>query len=339
MLAFELSKFGIDNLHTIELDEPALKSGPAAGQALVKFKAASINYRDFMIAEGLFAPQDDLPVIPLSDGAGEVIAIGNGVTRVAVGDLVTPLFFPKWISGDAQGGERKVSTGLEAPGCLRQYGSFDEQELVKAADHLNAEQAACFPCAGLTAWNALVTRSAVKAGDTVLLLGTGGVSIFALQFAKALGATVIITSSSDDKLARAKALGADHIINYTTTPEWGEAAKALTNGRGVDAVVEIGGTGTLAQSFKAIRCGGHIAIIGALAGAQMEILVYELIKTNANLHGISVGNRDDFEAMMAFVDAHKITPVIEKNYPFEAAAAALRDIDMGKHFGKLTISI
>lgn len=339
MLAFELPKFGIDKLHTIELDEQILESGPATGQVLIKFKAASINYRDFMIAEGLFAPQDDLPIIPLSDGAGEVVAIGDGVTRVAVGDLVTPMFFPQWISGNALGTERSVSTGLEAPGCLRQYGSFDEQSVVKAADHLNAEQAACFPCAGLTAWNALVTTSATKAGDTILLLGTGGVSLFALQFAKALGATVIITSSSDDKLAQAKALGADHTINYVTTPEWGDAAKALTNGVGVNTVVEIGGTGTLAQSFKAIRRGGNIAIIGALSGAQMEILVYELIMTNAHLHGISVGNRDEFEAMMAFVGTHKITPVIEKNYPFEAAATALSDIDRGKHFGKLTISI
>lgn len=339
MRALELSKFGIDNLQTTELNEPALKSGPVAGEVLIKFKAASINYRDFMIAEGLFVGDDHLPIIPLSDGAGEVVAIGDGVSRVAVGDLVAPLFFPQWISGDALKAERSVSTGLEAPGCLREYGSFSEQALVKVASNLNAEQAACFPCAGLTAWSALVTASAIKAGDTVLVIGTGGVSIFALQFAKAMGATVIITSSSDDKLARAKELGADHVINYMTTPEWGEAAKALTNDQGVDAVVEIGGTGTLVQSLKAIRRGGHIPIIGALAGAEMGILVYDLIMTNANLHGISVGNRDDFEAMMAFVEAHNIVPVIEKSYPFEAAATALRDIDTGKHFGKLVVSI
>lgn len=339
MRAFELPKFGIDNLHATSLEEPALKSGPVAGEALIRFRAASINYRDFMIAEELFVGEDHLPIIPLSDGAGEVVAVGEGVTRVAVGDLVTPLFFPQWTSGDALGAERAVSTGLEAPGCLREYGSFSEQALVKVAAHLTAEQAACFPCAGLTAWNALVTTSAIKDGDTVLVIGTGGVSIFALQFAKAMGATVIITSSSDEKLDRAKALGADHGINYKATSEWGEAAKALTNGRGVDAVVEIGGTGTLAQSFQAVRRGGHIAIIGALAGAQMDIQVYQLIMTNAHLHGISVGNRDDFEAMMAFVEAHNIVPVIEKSYPFEEAATALRDIDKGSHFGKLTVSI
>ena len=339
MRAFELHKFGIDTLHDIEIDEPAFKSEANSGEVLIKFKAASINYRDFMIAEGLFVGDDHLPIIPLSDGAGEVVAIGDGVSRVAIGDLVSPLFFPQWISGDALGEERAVSTGLEHSGCLREFGIFDEQALVKVADHLTAEQAACFPCAGLTAWNALVTTSSIKAGDTVLVIGTGGVAIFALQFAKAMGATVIIISSSDEKLTRAKALGADHIINYITTPEWGEAAKALTNGQGVDAVVEIGGTGTLVQSLKAIRRGGHIAIIGALAGAQMDILVYDLIMTNANLHGISVGNRDEFEAMMAFADAHKIIQVIGKNYPFKEAATALSDIDKGKHFGKLTVSI
>ncbi len=339
MRALELQKFGIDNIHAIKQDETTFKSAPKAGEVLIRFEAASINYRDFMIAEGLFVGEDHLPIIPLSDGAGSVVAIGDGVTRFAVGDLVCPTFFPQWISGDALGEERAVSTGLEAPGSLREYGSFSEQALVKVASNLNAEQAACFPCAGLTAWNALVTTSAIKAGDTVLVIGTGGVSIFALQFAKAMGATVIITSSSDDKLARAKELGADHLINYSTTPEWGEAAKAITTGRGVDIVVEIGGTGTLVQSLKAIRRGGHIAIIGALAGASMDIAVYDLIMTNVHMHGISVGNRDDFEAMMKFVEAHKIVPVIEKNYTFKDAAIALRDIDKGNHFGKLTVSI
>ena len=339
MRAFELPKFGIDNLQATELDEPTQNSDPKAGEVLIKFKAASINYRDFMIAEGLFVGDDHLPIIPLSDGAGEVVAIGDGVSRVAIGDLVSPLFFPQWISSDALVEERTVSTGLEAPGCLREYGSFSEQSLVKVAPHLTAEQAACFPCAGLTAWNALVTTSAIKAGDTILVIGTGGVSIFALQFAKAMGATVIITSSSDEKLAQAKVLGADHLINYITTPEWGEAAKNLTDGRGVDAVVEIGGTGTLVQSLKAIRRGGHIAIIGALAGAQMDIAVYDLIMTNAHMHGISVGNRDEFEAMMTFVEDHKIIPVIDKSYPFKEAATALSDIDKGSHFGKLTVSI
>ena len=333
MKALELAEFGIDKLRTVTLDDPQ----PEAGQVLVKFKAASVNYRDFMIAEGMFAPVEDLPVIPLSDGAGEVVAIGEAVSELQVGDRVTPLFFPRWLSGDALGDERSVSTGLEAPGCLREYGVFDESAVVKVPGHLSAEEGACFPCAGLTAWSALATNPDQSFKGVVLVLGTGGVSIFALQFAKAMGATVIVTSSSDEKLAHARELGADHGINYQSTPEWGPAAKKLTDGRGVDLVVEIGGTSTLPQSFKAIRRGGHIAIIGALGGAQMDLSVYELIMTNAHLHGIGVGNRTGHEAMMSFVDQNRISPVIHQTYSFADAAAAMRDIAKGGHFGKLCI--
>ena len=335
MKALELAEFGLDNLREVTLDDPE----PGKSQVLVKFQAASVNYRDFMIAEGMFAPPEDLPVIPLSDGAGEVVTVGQDVSNLQVGDMVTPLFFPRWLSGDALGDERSVSTGLEAPGCLREFGVFDESAVVKVPDHLSAEQAACFPCAGLTAWSALVTTSGASSGDVVLVLGTGGVSIFALQFAKALGATVIVTSSSDEKLAHAQELGANHVINYRTTPEWGPAVKALTDGRGVDVVVEVGGTGTLSQSFKAIRRGGHIPVIGALTGAQMDLAVYELIMTNAHLHGIGVGNRAGYEEMMSFVDKHRISPVIHRTYPFDDAATAMQDISKGEHIGKLVVRI
>ena len=335
MKALELAEFGIANLHQVTLDDPE----PAAGQVLVKFAAASVNYRDFMIAEGMFAPPEDLPVIPLSDGAGEIVSAGQGISGLQVGDTVTPLFFPRWLSGDALGDERSVSTGLEAPGCLREYGAFDESAVVKVPDFLSAEEAACFPCAGLTAWSALVTTSGTSSGDVVVVLGTGGVSIFALQFAKALGATVIVTSSSDEKLAHAKELGADHGINYHATPEWGTAVKELTDGRGADVVVEVGGTSTLPQSFKAIRRGGNIPIIGALAGAQMDLAVYELIMTNAHMHGIGVGNRAGYEEMMRFVDEHRISPVIHKSYAFDEAATAMQDINKGEHFGKLVVRI
>jgi NADPH:quinone reductase-like Zn-dependent oxidoreductase len=333
--ALELAEFGINNLRSVTLDDPQ----PEAGQVLVKFEAASVNYRDFMIAEGMFAPAEDLPVIPLSDGAGKVVAVGQNVSSLQVGDRVTPVFFPHWLSGDALGAERSVSTGLEAPGCLREFGVFDENAVVKVPNHLSAEQAACFPCAGLTAWSALVTTSGASSGDVVLVLGTGGVSVFALQFAKALGAIVIVTSSSDEKLAHAKELGADHGINYRATPEWGQAAKELTDGRGVDVVVEIGGTGTLPQSFKAVRRGGHIPVIGALAGAQMDLAVYELIMTNAHLHGIGVGNRAGYEEMMSFVDQYRISPVIHKTYSFDDAGTAMKDINKGEHFGKLVVRI
>jgi len=316
--ALELAEFGLDNLREITLDDPE----PDKGQVLVKFQAASVNYRDFMIAEGMFAPPEDLPVILLSDGAGEVVAVGHGVSSLQVGDMVTPLFFPRWLSGDALGDERSVSTGLEAPGCLREFGVFDESAVVKVPDHLSAEQAACFPCAGLTAWSALVTTSGTSSGDVVVVLGTGGVSVFALQFAKALDTTVIVISSSDEKL-----------------PEWGPAVKELTDGRGADVVVEVGGTATLPQSFKAIRRGGNIPVIGALTGAQIDLAVYELIMTNAHLHGIGVGNRDGHEEMMSFVDKHQISPVIHRTYSFDDAATAMRDISKGEHFGKLVVRI
>jgi NADPH:quinone reductase-like Zn-dependent oxidoreductase len=335
MKAFDLREFGIDKLRQVSIDDPV----PGSGQVLVKLSAASINYRDFMICAGQFAPPDDLPIVPLSDGAGEIVAVGDDVTNLVVGDRVSPLFFPRWMSGDALGDERAISTGLEADGCLREYGVFDEQGVVTFASHLTDEQAACFPCAGLTAWSALVTTSNMQPGNTVLVLGTGGVSIFALQFAKALGGQVIVTSSSSETLERAQALGADHLINYSETPDWGLAAKDLTGGRGVDIVVEVGGTNTLGESFRAVRRGGHIPVIGALTGAKMDILVYDLIMTNAHVHGISVGNRSDCEDMMRFVEKHRITPVIDRNYAFDDAANAIRDIDEGEHFGKLTITI
>ena len=292
-----------------------------------------------MICAGQFGAPHDLPIVPLSDGAGEVVAVGDGVTSLATGDHVSPLFFPRWMSGDALGDERAVSTGLELDGCLREYGVFNEQGVVKNAAHLTDEQAACFPCAGLTAWSALVTTSNVQPGDTVLVLGTGGVSIFALQFAKALGARVIVTSASNEKLESARTLGADEVINYRDTPEWGLVAKELTGGRGVDVVVEVSGTDTLGQSFQAIRRGGHIPIIGALAGAKMDILVYDLIGTNAHVHGISVGNRSDCEDMLRFVGKHRIMPVIHRNYAFADAVDAIRAIDRGEHIGKLTVTI
>ncbi len=335
MKAIQLSKFGLDEFKIVEVEKPV----PGPGQVLVEIKAASINFRDYLIARGVFAPASDLPIIPLSDGAGKIVDIGQGVTELQIGDRVTPLFFPKWMSGDALGDERSVSSGLEADGVLRQYGVYDERAVVKFAEHLSYEEAACFPCAGLTAWTSLVTVSHITRGECVLVLGTGGVALFTLQFAKALGAKVIITSSNDERLERAKDLGADYTINYLNEPEWGAIAKDITNGRGVDMVLEVGGTGTLPQSFKAIRRGGHIPIIGNLSGAKMDIEVYQLILTNAHLHGIGVGHREGFEQMMRFVGNHELHPVIAKEYPFEEASSAIYDAGEGGHFGKLIVNI
>lgn len=335
MRVMELKKFGIENLEQVETDRPE----PGAGQVLVKFGAASINYRDYQIVKGEFAPNQPLPIVPCSDGAGEIVAVGDAVTRFNLGDRIAPLFFPNWLTGHAHGDVRAVSSGLETPGVLREYGVYDQDAIAHIAPHLTDQEAACFPCAGLTAWTCLDTLSHIQAGDSVLVQGTGGVALFALQFAKALGAAVIITSGSDAKLERARALGADHRINYLTTPDWGEQARVLTGGRGVDAVVEIGGTGTLRQSIVAIRRGGHITIVGYLAGIDLGLNVFDLIERNANLHGVSVGNAEGFAQMMNFVAEHGLQPVIDKTYAFEDAGAALGEIAKGAHFGKLVVTV
>jgi len=334
MKAIQLTQFGLENLTRTDVD-PA---EPGPDEVLVRLKAASINSRDHQIATGQFTQNVNFPLIPLSDGAGEVVSVGENVTRVSVGDRVTPLFFPNWVSGEALGDERKLSSGLEVPGVLREYGVYNEQAIAKVADHLTDEEAACFPCAGLTAWTSLVPVAGVQAGNTVLIQGTGGVALFGLQLAKALGAQVIIISSSEEKLERAKRLGADHCINYEETPGWGQVAFELA-GQGVDAVLEIGGAGTLENSLTAIRHGGHIAIIGYLAGFDIGVTVFPLIIKNANLHGIGVGNRDNYEAMMRIVAQRQIRPVISHSYGMDESGRALDDITKGAHFGKLVLRI
>ncbi len=335
MRVMQLPAFGLDQLQMVSLPTPE----PGPGEVLVRFQAAAINYRDYQIVTGEFAPAADLPIVPCSDGAGLVAAVGDGVTELAVGDLVCPLFFPHWQSGEAVGNERSVSSGLEAPGTLREFGIYRPAELARAAGNLTAAEAACFPCAGLTAWNCVHTLAGIGPGDWVLAQGTGGVALFALQFAKALGARVIISSSSDVKLERALALGADHGINYVAEPEWGIRARELTGGQGVNCVVEIGGEGTLPQSVAALHRGGHIGIVGYLAGIGLGLTVFDLIERNASLHGVSVGNRENFVAMMACVEEQRVQPAISAEYAFADAPAALADISAGQHFGKLVVNI
>ncbi|MCH6549444.1 MAG: NAD(P)-dependent alcohol dehydrogenase [Proteobacteria bacterium] len=331
----ELSAWGFENLHYRDVATPQ----PGPDQVLLKFGAASVNYRDYQIVAGEFAPAQPLPIIPGSDGAGQIVATGDNVDGLSPGDRVSPLFFPEWMSGEALGNERSVSTGLETLGVLREYGLYEQHQVCRVAPHLTDAEASCYPCAGLTAWNSLVTLSGITAGDTVLVQGTGGVAIMALQMAKAMGAQLIVTSSSNDRLQRALALGADHGINYRETPNWGEAARKLTDGRGVDAVIEIGGEGTLPQSITALRRGGHINVIGYLAGIGLGLTVFDLIERNANIHGLSVGNREQFEEMMDFVSEHDIRPVIGRTYSFDKAGQAIQDIARGGNFGKLVVTI
>jgi len=332
MRAWQLAGFGLHNLHQVNIERPTL--GPH--DVMVQLQAASINPRDCQIISGHFTPNVNFPLIPLSDGAGIVIEVGDRVSRLGIGDTVTPLFFPHWVSGEAIKDERKLSSGLEVPGVLREFGAYDEQTLVKAASHLSAAEAACLPCSGLTAWTSLVPIADIQPSNTVLIQGTGGVAIAALQFAKALGAQVIILSSSDEKLAAAKLLGADHCINYLSNPNWGPMAFELA-GHGVDLVLEIGGAGTIENSLAAIRHGGHIAIIGYVAGIDMGITVFPLIIKCANLHGIATGNRDNYLAMMRFIQQHNIKPQFQANYGFSDAPAALAAMDQMAPFGKMVI--
>lgn len=332
MRAWQLEGFGLHNLQQVEIARPTL--GPY--DVMVQLRAASINPRDCQIISGHFTKNVDFPLVPLSDGAGTVVELGEQVSHLRVGDIVTPLFFPNWVSGEAINDERKLSSGLEVPGVLREFGAYDEQTLVKAASHLSAVEAACLPCSGLTAWTSLVPIANIQPGNTVLIQGTGGVAIAALQFAKALGAQVIILSSSDEKLAAAKQLGADHCINYLSNPNWGPMAFELSD-HGVDLVLEIGGTGTMENSLAAIRHGGHVAIIGYVAGVDMGITVFPLIIKCAHLHGIATGNRDNYLAMMQFMQEHNIKPQLQADYGFSDAARALEAIEKIAPFGKVVI--
>jgi NADPH:quinone reductase-like Zn-dependent oxidoreductase len=332
MRAWQLSGFGLHNLQEVDIERPKL--GPH--DVMVQLQAASINPRDCQIISGHFTPNVNFPLVPLSDGAGTVVEVGEQVSRLEVGDTVTPLFFPYWVSGEATKDERKLSSGLEVPGVLREFGAYDEQTLVKSASHLSAVEAACLPCSGLTAWTSLVPIADIQPGNTVLIQGTGGVAIAALQFVKALGARVIILSSSEEKLAAAKQLGADYCINYLSNPNWGPMAFEIA-GHGVDLVLEIGGGGTMENSLAAIRHGGHIAIIGYVAGIDMGITVFPLIIKCAHLHGVATGNRDNYLAMMEFIQEHNIKPQLTADYGFSDAARALAAIDEMAPFGKVVI--
>ena len=334
MKAWQLKDFGLNNLAFVDVEKPE----PGPKDVLVRFEAASVNPRDYQIIMGQFTPNIDFPLIPVSDGAGTITTIGNDVTELRVGDRVTPLFFPNWHMGEALGDERKLSSGLEVPGVLREYGVYREETVVRIPDYLTASEAACLPCAGLTAWTSLVTIANIQPDNTVLIQGTGGVAIAGLQLSKALGARVVVISSRNEKLALAKELGADHCINYVKNPEWGIEAFEYAH-HGVDAVLEIGGSGTMANSLTAIRHGGHIAVIGYMSGIDVGVTVFPLIIKCANLHGIATGNSENYRAMLAFMEKHEVKPQISAAYSYEEADKALGDIALGTHFGKIVIDL
>ena len=325
---------GIDTLALAEAETPR----PARGQVLVRLRAASLNFRDLMVASGRYgrgsAPAN---LVPLSDGAGEVVEIGADVTRVKIGDRVAGMFMQTWQGGEISTEDPGSSLGGAIDGVLSEYKVFEQHGLVQLPAHLSFEEGATLPCAGVTAWNALFAGKPLIAGQSVLVLGTGGVSIFALQLAHAAGARVIATSSSDEKLAQAKQLGASDGVNYRQHPEWHEQVLALTDGRGVDHVVEVGGAGTLPRSIEAAKLGGNIHLIGVLTGG--EINPTPMMRKMLTVRGIYVGSRQMFEALNGSVALHRIQPVIDKVFDFADAKAAYHHLKGQTHVGKVVIRI
>lgn len=325
---------GIDSLKLTE--RPTPKPGP--GEVLVRVRATSLNYRDLALIKGGLARMMKLPLIPVSDGAGDVVETGPGATTLKKGDRVAAIFTQCWLAGPPTAGMYSTSLGGGIDGMLAEYVVLREDGFVRIPDYLTYEEAASLPCAAVTSWNALVTEGHLKPGDSVLVMGTGGVSIFALQLAKMYGARVIATSSSDAKLKRLKELGASDVINYKMTPEWDKAVLELTGGLGVDHVVDIGGAGTLPRSINAVKTGGIISLIGILSGAG-QIDPMTLLFKNARIQGILVGSREMFEGMNRAMAVNQVHPVIDKVFPFNRAREAYRHLESGTHFGKVCIAI
>ena len=326
--------FGLDALRLAERPEP--KPGP--GEVLLKLRACSLNYRDLLVVKGVYNPKLNLPRVPCSDAVGEVVAAGEGASRHKVGTRVAGLFMPGWLEGELTDSKARTALGGSVDGLLAEYAVLSEESVVAVPEHLTDEEAATLPCAAVTAWNGLVTAGGVKPGDTVLVQGTGGVSLFALQFARLAGARVIATSSSEEKLDRVRALGASDGINYRANAEWGETVRQLTRGRGVDHVIEVGGAGTLAQSLRAVRTGGHVALIGVLSGyGQFNPL--PILMKGVRVTGIYVGSRDMFEAMNRAIAAHQLRPVVDRVFGFAHAVEAFRHLEAAAHFGKVVVRV
>jgi NADPH:quinone reductase-like Zn-dependent oxidoreductase len=328
--AFGIDKaIGVNGLSVRTLPIPT----PVPGEVLVHVRASSLNYRDVVILEGNYPIPNSAGRIPLSDGSGEVVAVGQGVTRFKVGDRVTNTFFPEWIDGPYAGQYSQYSANVD--GWLADYRAVSAEALIKIPDSLDFEAAATLPCAGVTAWSAV---KGIKAGETVVTLGTGGVSLFAVQLAKAMGAKVIATTSSDTKAQRLKALGADATINYKEQPAWSEQVRALTGGSGANRIVEVGGAGTFEQSIKAIALGGQVSMVGAVAGFQGTVEVLPMFMSAARYQGIAVGNRQDLEDLVRFIAEHKIRPVVDSSFAFDDAKLAFERLMARDVFGKLVIN-
>jgi NADPH:quinone reductase-like Zn-dependent oxidoreductase len=325
---------GAENLKIVELPDPS----PGPGQAVVRVRACSINYRDLAVMRGAYGAGVKPPLIPLSDGAGEVVAVGPDVTRVKPGDRVAAIFFQDWLEGPTDDAKANSALGGSIDGVMAELVCLNAQGLVHVPEHLSFVEVAALPCAAVTAWHGLFRSGGLRPGESVLLQGTGGVSLFAFQFAKMAGARVIVTSSSDAKLERLRAMGADGLVNYKTTPDWDKPARQFTNGVGVDHIIEVGGAGTLLLSSKAIRRGGHIALIGVLAGGTQFDPRLMMVK-GVRLQGIYVGSREMFEEMNRAISLARIRPVIDRVFEFDQLLNALQHMENGAHLGKICLQV
>ena len=335
MKAYELfPQEDFASLQVVERPSP-----PALGphDVRVRVRAVSLNYRDIVVARG--SVKRPKRIVPVSDGAGEVVAVGEKVTRVKPGDHVAAAFFPTWLGGAFAEEHHANALGGSLDGMLAEEVVLDESSWVRIPEHYSFEQASTLPCAGVTAWHALFEAATVNPGDTVLVQGSGGVSVFALQLARAAGANVIATSSSAEKRARLEQMGAATTIDYRENPKWGDAARAASGGRGVDVAVEVGGAGTFDQSVKALRFGGTMSLLGILAGTQGPIDTYSVFHKNLRVHGVYVGSVAMFEDLVRALETSKIEPVIDRVFPFAEARAAYEHLASGRHFGKVVIRV
>ncbi len=333
MKQFEVREFGIDNLALVDCEVP--QAGPAG--VLVKLRAASLNFRDSMVVKGIYNPKLRRPLVPLSDGMGTVESVGPLVTRFKPGDRVAGCFMQKWIEGGVTREKANSAMGGAIDGVAREYAVFSEEGLVAVPPSLTDVEAASLPCAAVTAWHALFEHTPMSPGASVLLQGTGGVSIFALQFAAVAGFRAIHTSSSDKKLERVRTLGARDTINYKLTPDWEKEARRLTNDEGVDHVIEVGGSGTLARSLRAVRAGGIVTVIGALSGGEPTLSPVPVLMNSIRMQGVYVGSRFMFERMNRAIELHGIKPVIDRVFPWTDLKEALRHMESQQHFGKICL--
>jgi NADPH:quinone reductase-like Zn-dependent oxidoreductase len=335
MKLFELRAFGLEQLQPAERPMPE----PQPHEVLVRLRAVSLNYRDLLLVQGKYNPRLKFPRVPISDGAGEVVSVGAAVSGWKAGDRVVIPFMPDWLEGPPDAAKTAGALGGNVDGLVREFAAIRADALLPIPEHLSFEEAATLPCAGVTAWNGLFVSGNLQPGQTLLLLGTGGVSLFGLQFGRLAGATIILTSSSEDKMEQARALGAHNTINYRAEPEWGKRVLELTGGLGVDLTLEVGGAGTLPQALRATRHGGQVSLIGVLTGGEGEVKVAPLLHRSLVVHGIYVGSREMFSRMLSAITQHRLKPIIDRVFPFSETVEAFRHLESARHFGKIVIRI